>query len=355
MKNILKEYIELTDDQKEYLWNNCDFVFDTNVLLNLYRYSTKMSKLIIASLHDLKDRIWLPYNIAEEFLKNRQKVIFNKNSDINSLDRLSDNFIKDCCNILRLQPEEKEIKLIQTNLSNWIEDIKYAFILDSSKDKILERLLKLFEGKVGLPYSKEQLMDIKKSAEQRYKNEIPPGYKDANKQNASGDNNMYGDYIIWKQILDYSKSGNRNIIFITQDKKEDWWYRISGKTVGPRAELRKEFNDNTKMEFYMYTLDQFLQIHRKISRNITLEIRSLEWEDKYNVQVGHLFDLNDDFIAWQVEDEVKELIEMKERLQQYDITQLNENSYNEVKELQIKIKDLQNYLEMWGIWLRDTK
>lgn len=229
--------------------------------------------------------MWLPYNIAEEFLKNRQKIIFNKNNDINSLEKLSDNFIKECCDILRLQAEEKEIKLIQTDLSHWIEKVKHAYILDSSKDRILEQLLNLFEGKVGMPYSEEQLIEIKKSAEQRYKNKVPPGYKDAGKQNASGDNNMYGDYIIWEQILDYSKFNNRNIIFITQDRKEDWWHRISGKTVGPRPELRKEFYDNTKMEFYMYTLDQFLQINRKINRNITSQIRSMEWEDKYNVQV----------------------------------------------------------------------
>lgn len=75
-KKHLKKYIELTNIQKEDLWNNCDFVFDTNVFLNLYRYSTKINKLIIASLSDFKDRVWLPYNIAEEFLKNRQKIIF---------------------------------------------------------------------------------------------------------------------------------------------------------------------------------------------------------------------------------------------------------------------------------------
>lgn len=80
MKSILKEYIELTDEQKENIWNNCDFIFHTNVLLNLYRYSPKMSKLIIASMNDLKDRIWIPYNIAEEFLKNRHNII-NINDD----------------------------------------------------------------------------------------------------------------------------------------------------------------------------------------------------------------------------------------------------------------------------------
>lgn len=49
------------------------------------------------------------------------------------------------------------------------------------------------------------------------------------------------------------------------------------------------------------------------------------------------------------------MIEIKEQLQQYDITQLDENSYNKVKELNSKIKNLQNYLEMWGIWFKEVK
>ena len=180
-------------------------------------------------------------------------------------------------------------------------------------------------------------MEIKKDAEQRFKQEIPPGYKDANKQKENCDNNMYGDYIIWRQILDYAKSKSRNIIFVTQDRKEDWWNRISGKTIGPRIELRKEFSDNTNMDFYMYTVDIFLKIHKNIGRGLILEIRSMEWEDKYNIRVGHFFDLNDDYIAWQVEDGLEEWAKLRENLSQYDITLLDEQGYNEVKALNNKI------------------
>lgn len=81
---------------------------------------------------------------------------------------MSDNFIKEYCDIIRLPVEEKEIKLNQADLSHWIEKVKHVYILDSSKDRILEQLLNLFEGKVGMPYSEEKLIEIKKSAEQRY-------------------------------------------------------------------------------------------------------------------------------------------------------------------------------------------
>ena len=37
MKTAIWEYIIPSEREKENLWNNCTFVFDTNVLLNLYR------------------------------------------------------------------------------------------------------------------------------------------------------------------------------------------------------------------------------------------------------------------------------------------------------------------------------
>ncbi len=44
MKKAIQEYIELKDIEKEALWNEAFFVFDTNVFLNLYRYSKKHEK-----------------------------------------------------------------------------------------------------------------------------------------------------------------------------------------------------------------------------------------------------------------------------------------------------------------------
>lgn len=41
MKDAIREYLELKDEEKEELWKNAVFVFDTNVFLNLYRYSKK--------------------------------------------------------------------------------------------------------------------------------------------------------------------------------------------------------------------------------------------------------------------------------------------------------------------------
>ena len=41
MRRAIKEYIEPSSKEKQELWEKAIFVFDTNVLLNLYRYSAK--------------------------------------------------------------------------------------------------------------------------------------------------------------------------------------------------------------------------------------------------------------------------------------------------------------------------
>lgn len=89
---------------------------------------------------------------------------------------------------------------------------------------------------------------------------VPPGYKDDDKKNKhGGDNNKHGDYIIWRQIIDYAKEEEKNIIFITHDQKEDWWNIVHGKTVGPRIEIRKEFSEKTSQKFHMYSMNSFIE------------------------------------------------------------------------------------------------
>ena len=57
MRDTIKEYIELSDKEKNDLWNTATFVFDTNVFLNLYRYSNKTRNQLIESFEWLKTRI----------------------------------------------------------------------------------------------------------------------------------------------------------------------------------------------------------------------------------------------------------------------------------------------------------
>lgn len=77
MRSQFKGHFNESEKTISELWENATFVFDANVLLNLYRYSDqgRDAFLSLLKLSGVKNRIWLPKQSAHEFLKNRLQVI----------------------------------------------------------------------------------------------------------------------------------------------------------------------------------------------------------------------------------------------------------------------------------------
>lgn len=267
MKNAVKEFIELTNDEKQELWGKAVFIFDTNVLLNLYRYSQGTRDSLLKAFESLKSRVWIPHQIAYEYMKNRCEVIYESVQQYDALKSKGEAFTRDIKETLRLNSEDKDLAELDKYLCNWLEKNKkrHLLVTNPSKDEILDRVLNLFNEKVGEEVSGEELEALKREGAERYKNNIPPGYKDAAKQKEQSDNNAYGDLIIWKQIMKYAVESDKDIIFVTHDQKEDWWYKTKGKTIGPRFELKKEFQNETKRMFHMYRMDSFINEYNRLN------------------------------------------------------------------------------------------
>ena len=108
---------------------------------------------------------------------------------------------------------------------------------------------------------------------------------DKKKNNETDDNNAYGDLIIWKQIIKFAKGNNVGIVFVTHDQKEDWWNIVKGKTIGPRIELRREFLEETKQFFHMYSMNSFISEYNRIydtpiEKSAVEEVFSLDDTDR---------------------------------------------------------------------------
>lgn len=129
----------------------------------------------------------------------------------------------------------------------------------------------LLDGKVGPEYSTEEFEEILKEGERRFKNKIPPGYKDSEKSN----DDQYGDYIVWKETLDYAKEKSKSIIFVSSDRKDDWYLKSNGLCYGPLPALIKEFYEYTGQTIYLYSLEQFL-FHVKEKKILEISHESLE-------------------------------------------------------------------------------
>ncbi|MDO6619779.1 PIN-like domain-containing protein [Shewanella sp. 6_MG-2023] len=271
MRDLFPGYFKESEEDLKRLWEKSTFVFDANILLNMYRYSEDTRKDFLGLLTEIKGRVWVSHQASFEYLENRENVIYEQEVSY-------DETVKEMKALRTKFENNRQHPFVSTTLS---DQLKVLFgqieqeLIDSKKthsdrisnDPIKENLAKIFDGKVGFPYSDEELKTLCKEGRERYKQSIPPGYKDANKSDGA-DNLMsqrrkFGDFILWQQTMDMAKNDKADVIFITDDTKEDWWKKPKGKTIGPRPELTKEFIDKTDKKFQMYRADTFIHLASK--------------------------------------------------------------------------------------------
>src|SRR5699024_5390026 len=61
------------------------FDFDTNVLLNLYKYDEKTRNDFINVIKSVEDRIWIPFHVGLEYHRNRMIKIKERQDLINKV------------------------------------------------------------------------------------------------------------------------------------------------------------------------------------------------------------------------------------------------------------------------------
>ena len=304
MRTKFKEFYKPTEEEVAAFWRDAIFSFDANVLLNLYRYSENTSKEVLDTISHLveNNRVWITYQAALEYQKNRLNVIDNLKK---AYDRLLDSLTKklqeielELNNFKRhpyLAPEEYKstINEVFGRLIDQLKKLKNEHPNFFDSDYIFDTLTTLFKDCIGDSFSNEDLLDIYKTGKERYEKKIPPGYMDSDKEK-KGEQSLYGDLIIWKELIKKIKAEKVKLIFITDDLKEDWWYIFNGKTISPRPELIKEFADKSQSEIIIYKPEQFLQyfkehLKKDIKDETLKEVEEIRKNDeKYFVELKNI-------------------------------------------------------------------
>lgn len=204
---------------KELLSQNYIIVCDTNVYLNVYRYSPEFTDFAMSCLRVIKDSIIVPSTVDIEYRKHRRtnyyamKKRVKKASDNikNQIDSSKQKISNTCELLASLQyPDIDELnEKLLTGLENLEIDLENFFddrsVLEQIADAWGERdyINELFGEIVSLKrmdaFSQEKLYAICEEGEERYKKSIPPGFKDAKEKDGI---RKYSDLIIWKEIID---------------------------------------------------------------------------------------------------------------------------------------------------------
>lgn len=336
----------LSEGEEKLLFENAVIFFDTSSLLDFYYFTTEnISEIADKIFIPLKDRLWMTQQTEYEFLKNKDKVQLKPIEAYSSLlQKIKSNndsgHIEEIDNVIKLiktkvsdeirghvktlqekvsksnkhpylngidfstfnksvHDLEKDIDTFnisfndfKENLFTEIETQKEKIISNSKNDMVLEKFDTYFNVTEGFSYDK--IIEIVKEGVFRYQNEIPPGYLD--KEEKIGFQ-IYGDLILWKQLLLKGKELNKDIILVINDLKEDWW-RLDDKkkNISPRHELIKEYYDFCGKKIWMYEISNFLYksneyISTSVDQSTIDEIKNITEEIQ-----GSSLDI--DFVDW---------------------------------------------------------
>ena len=262
MRSAFYEYYSLSKKEVDRLWVEGTIVFDTNVLLGLYRLSKDSRDEILRVMDGYKNRLWIPNQVGFEYHENRLENAMNPIDAVRGLEKKAVDFEKSIKSYYSSNPYvdfkkfEKTLNSLKTRFANLATEWMKSCPNPVKDDAILDSLTNLFDGKVGSEYDEKRISEVYKIGIDRYDKKIPPGYKDKDKP---FDRQRYGDLIIWFQIMDYSRTANKDIIFVTDDVKEDWWASYKDDKLGPRRELIHEFRKEPGGHIiWFYTAERFL-------------------------------------------------------------------------------------------------
>lgn len=286
MRNAFNQYYGLTEEEIDRIWGKALLVLDTNVLLSLYRLQSEARKEILVAISKYKDRLWMPFQVGYEYHEHRLEEACRPVDSLKRLQGKVNDFVKSIENEYGKHPYLLDFKNIKRSLTTLSEKVSKQTTKSVEVcpdfvrgDNILDEITKLYDGKVGKSYSEERLAEIYKEGEVRYERKVPPGYKDKDKK--TGDRHRFGDLIIWYQMIEKAIEADCDIIFVTDDKKEDWWQMHNGDKIGVRRELIAEFRARTGNHLIcFYTPDRFLSLAKK-SGAVTVKNATIE-EVKYS-------------------------------------------------------------------------
>lgn len=259
---------------------------DANVLLDLYRVgaSERAQILEVFNNPDVRPRLWIPYQAALEFQRNRVGVAATHSKQYDAIAEHVNGVVKSILNVVDRLRDESVRELLREQVAGHLDPVaaqltdivkelqtENAIQLDttSSGDEVRDAIDQLLSEphQVGSKPDETTISTRLVEMERRYEDDIPPGYADASKSS-----NPEGDLFNWFELLDHHRSSSRPLIFVTSDAKPDWYEQNKGKTAGPRRELRIEMMEQSEHPYHQMRLKRFLELaNEHLSGNVEPE------------------------------------------------------------------------------------
>ncbi|WP_134940846.1 PIN domain-containing protein [Ralstonia solanacearum] len=249
-----------------------DVVLDTNVLLLPYGAgSNSLSGIVkVFSVLRQKKRLFLPAQVSREFIRNRpnklaelQQQLLDKISRYAVIDKLSFPILDETPEYTKLNDAIAKTAALKKELNQASGGVVNAIRAWEWNDPVNNAYRDVFtpETIIQPKIDREKIVS---ELRHRYRLQVPPGYKDASKDDLG-----IGDYLIWKTILEIGAKNKKPLIFVSGEEKADWQHRSGGSGFLPRYELLDEYRRiSGGNSFYIIPLSRLLEVMEAESSSV---------------------------------------------------------------------------------------
>lgn len=270
-------------------------VLDTNAVLHLYSFHGQAREDFLEILTKIGDRLFVPHQVMEEFWRNRRQALIDNSRRFKEREEITAHW-EDVHRkyqrwhrraVSRTEVKSETFLAVEQSMDKLLSEMAHheqemaAIGPDTPtfEDEVLKKLAEILEGKVGKRPAPGKLRDMLEEGIRRVKDQIPPGYKD----NAKADHRSAGDYLVWEQaLLEAERRGDTDLVFITQDNKEDWWLYPGTEEQRARPELVAEYKARTGRDLYLLRTVALLEygsgLGIEVSTDTLDQVRTVEDE-----------------------------------------------------------------------------
>lgn len=265
-------YYRPTDSQLRTAYATGIVVLDTNVLLDLYRLSPAARGSMVSLLEALASRVFVPYQVALEFHRNRPAAVADRRSEIESsraqladlhakargmLRQISTRAYGDPRRAVEAEDSLQRAFDSAVSFSDAAAE-EYDLNEDSivgRSDPILESLTTILNGRVAPKPSDAVLAADRAESQRRHEAKEPPGFRDGGKTD-----NADGDYLWWAETVRFARANPAPVVVVGNDtSKGDWALVSRGIRIGLDPRLVDEIHAATGGALYLRSTSQFLE------------------------------------------------------------------------------------------------
>lgn len=240
-------------------------VLDANVLLNLYRYNESTRDDLLQVMRRLGDRLWVPHQVIREFWRSRLVVMTGRGGATEQAHaafakqrKAASDALNQWAKQIAYDTAERDkvhgrIEELFNSLDELIDEHDPGSDPSSTlgTDQVIAALEPLLSDRVGTPFDPVSWNEEVAKGNERVKQKRPPGYLDAEKLDSELPEGASGDYLVWIQAVNESKRRDMDLLLVTGDEKEDWWWRHRAELLGPRVELAAELKETSGHRLFM--------------------------------------------------------------------------------------------------------